>query len=126
MKSDSRYEWKSDSQGFAYVTRRNGYSTLPDLVVNRFIVDKTAVSQLSNAISQSPEVKEWVFQHHCPEREMIVIIGGGGEDGPLISLRAEHKPLRSVLDDLALRTGRFFWSVSEYDLNGQCFSTITF
>jgi hypothetical protein len=126
MQGNPGYQWKLEPDGAVHVTRAGNSSTITDVVLDRFEIANIQLSHLTEAVYQAPEVQQWVREQQCPRREMVLVFGGSGEGGPLISLRAEREPLSKVLDDIASHTGNFFWSVSQYHLNEQCFSAVTF
>ncbi len=126
MKGNPGYQWRLEPDGVVHVMRAGDSSTITDVVLEKFEIANVRLSHLTEAVYQAPEVQQWVAEQHCPRREMVLVFGGSTEEGPSISLRTEREPLRSVLDDIASRTGKFFWSVSQYHLKDQCFSTVTF
>ena len=125
--SDPGYVWSVEPSGAIHFRSRSGAPTLPDMMVDKFVVKEVPAARLQTAIHQVPEVRQWTERNHCPDRTFFVVLGqidlGGG---PKISLDLSHVTFGQILDELALKSGSYSWAVNTYELEGRCYSSIVF
>jgi hypothetical protein len=107
-----QYAWCLKGGVYDIYPRSNPDSVL-DVVVSRFSINDANPAEASTAISELPEVKEWLANRGVVRRELEAS-GPKQEPKLRISVALTDVTLRRILDRLILQPGRVYWVVMRY------------
>lgn len=92
---------------------KSATDSLLEVRIRAFAVNNATPEEISAAIGNLPEVREWLSKHHVQRRELETGARWGKSDGRT-SLKVDNLPLRSLLNRVVLETGRANWIVVRY------------
>jgi hypothetical protein len=113
VKQDSRFTWRQNDSGSISVLVKNSPLTLVDVSVRAFGVQNPTRLEVSEAVSHIPEISSWLEQHQCEIADIFV--GRPPTNRWPISIQTTDKPLWAILDEIASKSGTYFWSLIQYD-----------
>ena len=117
------YQWEEGRGGIIHVSRRDAHVSLLDVAISYpGVYDKTR-QEISQSISDIPEVSAWLNSNHCSRDQFTQ----GGEfrshNGP-ISIGSGSLTVEQVLDEVAVKSGANYWAVLRTRASEPCRLTI--
>lgn len=107
--ADQNYTWTTTSSGSVHFVV-GGPLALLQIPVRTF--DGKKFSRFDAAgISQIPEVRAWLQKNRCVMSHALVFLGDIPEEWPAFEVHTKGVPLAAVLDEIALKSGEYFWSL---------------
>jgi hypothetical protein len=117
VRADPRLKWRKSESGAIHLVARNDLPLL-DVVVHSFDTEALRRMDVSSTVPKIPEVASWLKDHGCIIVETFSSPPPPKEWGKL-AVHVKDMPLSAVLDDIAARTGTYFWSMVESNI-GRC------
>jgi hypothetical protein len=106
------YTWRVDGGVYDIYPKESRDSILA-VTIQRFAVNAATPQQISALLGELPEVKEWLTRNHVRRNELEVGSRWNSPDTS-ISLSITDASLRTVLNRIALSSGRQKWTVIRY------------
>lgn len=113
VRADPRLEWKQASNGAVHFTSRESPLSLFDVTVSSFDAENPQAGETSDRLSRVPEVSAWLRDNRCALIEWIVGVGRPKE-WDRFAVHSREAPLSAVLDEIASKSGTYFWSATQY------------
>ncbi|HXM23172.1 MAG TPA: hypothetical protein VN948_18080 [Terriglobales bacterium] len=117
------YQWQEGRDGTLHVSRRDAHVSLLDVAMSyRGAHDKTR-QEISQDISNIPEVSAWLNSNHCPRDQF----SHGGEfrsHNDPISIGSGLLTVEQLLDEVALKSGANYWAVLRTPASRPCRVTL--
>lgn len=111
------YVWTSE-RGVYDIRPKSNRDSILDVVVKTYSVNNATPEQASKAISELPEVREWLAKRRVTRRELETA-PPHETPGIRISLNLSGVTLRAVLNSLVQQFGRSNWIALRYGNNEQ-------
>jgi hypothetical protein len=109
---DPSYKWTTTSSGAVHFVEG---VPLPLVEVGVRKFDGKKLSRFDEGgVDQIPEVSAWLQKDNCIVPRMEIVVGSRPKEWPPFEVHAMGVPLCAVLDELALKSGRYFWSLLQY------------
>ena len=123
-KANPSYSWRRDKSGVFRVYTVDA-PTLPQTVVKRFNISSKTLGETVNALEATPEVLKWLKDSGCVISGPVLMGNVLGTPGisPVpnqelrISVSSENKTLAENLDEIAVKSGSYFWEVGQWGGN---------
>jgi hypothetical protein len=124
VKADSKLEWKQGAKGASkleWQQASNGaiHFVTPDIplgllavVVHSYDADNPGRLLTPDLLAQIPEVSRWLRSHGCRMGELV--LGRGPKEWGRFAVHAKDTPFSAVLDEIAAKSGTYFWSVIQH------------
>lgn len=110
--ADPSYSWRTTASGSVHFVVGD---PLPLVDVGVRIFDRVKPSRFDRGgVDQIPEVSAWLQKNNCVMPIMEVVVGGRPEEWQPFEIHAKGVPLWAVLDELANRSGGYFWSLIQH------------
>lgn len=110
-------EWVQASTGAVHFTFRDSPISLFDVAVPSFDAEGPGRMEAPGLLARTPEVARWLRDNGCTMSEMVVVAGrmqATGEWGKF-AIHAKDAPLQAVFDEIAAKSGSFYWSAIKYN-----------
>jgi len=121
VNQDARFEWSQSADGSIHVSIKQAPLSLAAVKVSSLDIENPKRIDAAQLLSRVPEVSSWLQQHGCSMDEMLA--GPPPRDWGHFSVRIIDRPLSGVLDEIAARSGTYFWSVIQYN-DQPCFINV--
>ena len=109
VKADPRLIWKRTERGTIHFLYRDRPLSLFDVAVRSFHVEKARRSEISGRLEQMPEVSAWLRSHGCSMVDWIAGVNVKRKESRDFDLHLEGVALPAVFDEIAARSGTYFW-----------------
>jgi hypothetical protein len=111
--ADPSYKWSTTSSGSVHFV---GGDPLPlvDVAVRTFNTKKPS-RFAAGGVDQIPEVSAWLKKNNCIMPHMEIVLGQRPEEWQPFEVHTQGVPLSAILDQLALKSGGYFWSLVQYE-----------
>ncbi|MGD0134727.1 MAG: hypothetical protein ABSE57_21980 [Bryobacteraceae bacterium] len=111
--ADPSYRWTATPSGSVHFLAGNPLP-LVNVRVRRF--DGKNPSRFDEgSVDQIPEVSAWLKKNHCIMPHMEIVLGQRPEEWQPFEVHTQGVPLSAILDQLALKSGGYFWSLVQYE-----------
>lgn len=123
--ADPRYAWRKDANGTIRVFSKVSPPDVADVRVGLFEVKELSRHEISAMLDGIGEIRDWLEKNNCSRVEYI--LGKGWlDDKKKITFSARGRKLRDILDEIAARSEKYFWSVSRHGVPTGCQISIKF
>jgi hypothetical protein len=110
--ADPSYKWTATSSGSVHFVVGN---PLPLVNVRVRTFDGKKLSRFDGGgVDQIPEVRAWLQKNNCHVDHAIMAVGSFPKEWPPFEVHAKRVPLWAVLDELALKSGGYFWALMQH------------
>jgi hypothetical protein len=123
MRKDSRFAWRINPNGTITVFNKEMRPTLSDVLVSNFQADELYRQEISQRLDEIPEIRRWLEDNRCQRTQWIT----GKEwrnDKKRVSLSMKQKTLREILDEVAVHSETFYWSINVWEESDGCHISI--
>jgi hypothetical protein len=108
--NDPSYKWKTTSSGSVHFVFADYRLTVLDVRVRAF--DGKKPSRFDPfVLYQIPEVSAWGRKNNCFLNHMEIVVGSSPPEWPPFEVHVKDVPFRAVLDEVARKSGEYFWSL---------------
>jgi len=116
VRADPRFKWKTATNGAVHFVREAPLPLL-DIAVHSFDAEDFRRRDVSSTLPQIPEVAGWLKDHRCI---MTEILSGSSlpEEWRRFAVHAKGTPFSAVLDEIAAKSGTYFWAVVQHTTDG--------
>jgi hypothetical protein len=66
-------------------------------------------------VDRIPEVSAWLKKNNCIMPHLEIVLGQRPEEWQPFEVHTQGVPLSEILDQLALKSGGYFWSLVQYE-----------
>ena len=119
IKADPRYEWHLETDGAIRVRSVQPPPPLGDLILINFSLVNRYRREISKLLDEQSEFQNWLKERGC-ERVEYTTGHDWDSDTKRISFSSTGTTLRENLDQVALETGTYFWSITKLPDRAGC------
>lgn len=113
------YQWQEERDGIVYVSRRGAHVSLLDVVLSYPGAHEQTRQEISENISNIPEVAAWLNSNHC-SRDQFSHGGEFKKHNGFISTESGTLTVRQLLDEVAVKSGANYWAVIQTPASKPC------
>lgn len=113
VEQDPRFEWREVQNGVIHVSFKGAPLRLMDITVASFTADNPNRANIVSTLADIPEVNRWLRERGCQMDEIIAGPQPNNWAFPF-SVHINDQPFASLLDEIAINSHTYFWSVIQY------------
>ena len=123
VRAEPRFlQWRTSANGAIHFIE-DGPLPLLDITVHSFEVEDLRRRDLWSTLPQIPEVSGWLKEHGCIINQIYA--GSMPQEWGKFAVHANDIILSAVLDDIAAKSGTYFWAVDRIQgSTGKCMITV--
>lgn len=123
--TDQQFEWHQESDGAIHFALLGAPISLMDVTVHSFDYENPQWPEITDRLRAVPEIDSWLRTHNCSMPGQIIHLGGRPPSAwKKFAIHARDIPVSSILDEIAVESGTYYWRAAEIMNPNSCFVNI--
>jgi hypothetical protein len=123
--ADQQFSWSQGNNGAVHFMLRASPLSLMDVKVHSFDYENPQWPQITARLRTVPEIYGWLQAHKCSMPDQTVrMLGRAPKAWSRFSVHATDLPVSSILDQVAAKSGTYYWHAIQVTTPEPCVVTI--